>query len=345
MTTFGLNRILVPLASNLAGAVALAASAGADHVEWRLSTPLPEARAGYAAGVVGGRLVLAGGTYWKGSAGNWTEKIFCATTHAFDPVREKWERLPDAPSSLAYAPGAVAGEKLFVLGGVQNGQVSRRVLILEKGEDGYRWKDGPPLPEPRVFAEAAVAQGRIFVVGGSREFENLDNSGLCCASHTATTTVWSLDPSDPAAGWKTCAEFPGHRRWTPRLVAAGRYLYQFGGRFISAKNKPVRYFNEVWRYDAAADTWSEVAALPEEIHHARPVLAAGRIILVGRERRAMIFEPTTGRFHDCEGLPADALVDYFAWMPPFIVGAGGETREERPRRRADWTFLGRLKTP
>lgn len=343
MTLSPLWRILFPVVILLVDAAPVFC-AGADKVEWQLSTPLPDARAGYAAGVVGDRLVLAGGTYWKGSAGNWIEKIFCSTTHAFDPHTETWTRLPDAPVSLAYAPGAVAGGRFFVIGGLQDGRVSRRILILEKDGSGFRWSDGPPLPEPRVFAEAAVAQGMIFVVGGSVEFETMGDKRLCCASHTATTTVWSLDSTELGAGWKEHAAFPGHRRWTPRLLADGRYLYQFGGRFITAPDQPVRYFDEVWRYDIGSDTWMRIAELPVDIRLSRPVFAAGRIFLVGQGRRTMVFEPDTGRFSDAEGLPMDALVDYFAWMPPFIVGAGGETREERPRRRADWTFLGRVKS-
>lgn len=303
---------------------------------------MPEARAGYAAGAVGGRLIVAGGTFWRGEPGAWTKKVFCATTHAFDAKSGTWERLPDAPVDLAYGAGASVEESLYVMGGVQAGQPSRRVLVLESNSGIVRWRDGPPMPEARVFPEAAVVGGRIFIVGGAREFETMDNTGLCCASNTATTTVWSWDPRDSVAAWKVHASFPGHRRWSHRLAVVGRYLYQFGGRFLTRKDQPVQYFNEVWRYDTQSDEWVRVADMPPEIQLARAVSLNGVIALIGRDKHSMVFDPIGGGFASIPGLPEDALVDYFAWMPPFLVGAGGETRLERPRRRADWTFLGRL---
>lgn len=337
-------KVGVGVVAGFAGGPGFAATAPefSGKIEWRLSAPMPDARAGYAAGAVGGRLIVVGGTYWLGQPGAWTQKIFCATTDAFDPGAGTWERLPDAPVDLAYAAGAVVDDRLYVLGGVQAGQPSRRVLVLEKKSGVFRWRDGPPLPEARVFAEAAVVQGRIYVAGGSSEFETMDGTGLCCTSNTATTTLWSWDPGDPAAAWKQHASFPGHRRWTPRVVSNGRYLYQFGGRFLTGKDQPVRYFNEVWRYDIQADEWTMIAAMPEEIQLARAVSVGGMIVLVGRDKRSMVFDPASGAFAGVQGLPEDALVDFFAWIPPYLAGSGGETRLERPRRRADWTFLGKF---
>lgn len=322
-----------------------ASEAISAEVEWRLSTPLPDSRAGYAAGKLDGRLVLIGGCYWLGRPGAWTEKVYCSTVDAFDPATEKWERLSDAPAKLGYAASADIGNRLYVIGGLQDDRVSRRVLWLEKGRDGFSWHEGPPLPEARVFAEAVAAQGKIFVVGGTAEFEAMGETQLCCASTTATTTVWSWDPADPGATWKKRAPFPGHARWSHRLVAVGHYLYQFGGRFVTAPDVPVSYFNEVWRYDTRTDEWTRIAEMPVEIQLARALLADDVIRLVGRDRKAMSFDPVAARFTETQGLPEDALVDYFAWLPPFIVGAGGETRVERPRRRADWTFIGRITKP
>lgn len=312
-----------------------------EDVEWRLSTPLPEARAGYAAGVVGGRLILAGGTYWLGSPGAWTEKVFCATTHAFDPGTEIWTCLPDAPVAFGYAAGVALEDRLYVLGGVQAGRSSRQVFVLENQSGAFHWREGPALPEARVFAEAAVAQGKIFVVGGSREFETLDDTGLCCGTNTATTTVWSWDPANPSSPWKERTPFPGDRRGGHRLVSDGRYLYQFGGRFLTGKGQPLHYFNDVWRYDVQSDQWTKLAEMPVGVQLARAVFADGKILLIGRDRRAMKFDPVTDGFTNLTGLPEDALVDSFFWLPPFIVGAGGETKLDRPRRRANWTFLGR----
>lgn len=107
-------------------------SASSLSLQWTKSTPLPEPRAGYAAGVLDGKFVVAGGNYWEGQKGNWTRKIFSASTHAFDPKSQSWEKLPDAPIPFGYAASAVVGNKLYVLGGRNGKEVNRKTLVLEK---------------------------------------------------------------------------------------------------------------------------------------------------------------------------------------------------------------------
>src|SRR5208337_4815573 len=116
-------------------------SASNDVLHWSLSTPMPEPRSDYVAGVVGGKLVVAGGTYWTGSKGNWIKKHFSASTHAFDPESQTWEKLPDLPVPLGCAGGAVIGGKLFVVGGFTGSEVNRKIYVLEKRQSVYAWKE------------------------------------------------------------------------------------------------------------------------------------------------------------------------------------------------------------
>ena len=107
-------------------------------LHWRKSTPLPEPRAGHAAGLLDGKFVIAGGTWWEGEKGNWTQKIFSASTHAFDPETETWERLPDAPFPFGYSAYAVVENRLYVLGGFDGRQEIRKILRLSRQGDEYR---------------------------------------------------------------------------------------------------------------------------------------------------------------------------------------------------------------
>jgi N-acetylneuraminic acid mutarotase len=81
-------------------------------VQWSLSTPLPEPRAGYAAGILNGKLIIAGGSYWEGTKGKWIRKLYTTSTHAFDPATERWEQLPDMPIALGYAASVEVGNRL-----------------------------------------------------------------------------------------------------------------------------------------------------------------------------------------------------------------------------------------
>lgn len=110
-------------------------------LHWSLSTPMPEPRSDYAAGAVGGKLVIAGGTFWTGTKGNWIRKHFSASTHAFDPESQTWETLPDLPVPLGCAGAAVIGDKLLAVGGFTGSNVNRRIFVLEKRQGNYAWRD------------------------------------------------------------------------------------------------------------------------------------------------------------------------------------------------------------
>ena len=326
----------------LLGSLLAGMASGAPAIEWTESTPAPEPRAGYAAGQVGGQLVLVGGTYWMGEPGNWHAKVFTAVTDAFDPATQEWTRGPDFPGTVGYAAGATWDDRLHVFGGVQDGEPSDRVMVLVETVTGFAWETGPSLPRPRVFAAAAPVGSVVYLLGGTTEFEVLDESGRCCLSATATDTVWALDLAAPQPQWETRAAFPGKRRWGHRLVSDGESIYQFGGRYQRSLEDPLEKYLEVWRYHPATDKWTLVGELPEELYNARGVYAQGRIFLIGRGGQSAEFDPETGRFRTATPLPQDVIIEHFMWDGEVIVGASGESGTERPRRRSELTYIGRF---
>lgn len=314
-------------------------------ITWTQSTKVPEPTDGYSAGVIDGRLIMTGGTYWEGSKDNWTRKVYSQAALAFDPQTLSWERLPDAPVTLAYAASAAIGNELFVLGGMQNGQASREILVLRKGATGFAWHPFGQLPEPRVFASAVAIGRTIYVIGGNREFEPFDAKGTCCTSLTARNTVWALDLSEPVAQWKTLPGYPGELRWLHKAAAVGSALYLFGGIFQTAENAPTKKINEVLRFDIADRQWSRAADLVETLQIAAPVCVHGKIVLVGGSAEVSLFDPATAKFTRLASLPEKVTVSHFVWIDSFLVGAGGEGEVEGPRRRSDRTFVGRVTSP
>jgi N-acetylneuraminic acid mutarotase len=287
-------------------------------------------------------LYLIGGTYWEGEKGNWTLKVFSGSTHVFDPSDRSWHKLPDAPVTLGYPACATVGREIFVMGGMQDGQPSPDVYTVQRDGSGLKWLRHSQLPEARLFASAVSIKRSIYILGGTRQFEPFDAKGTCCTSLTATNTLWVLDTTDAAKTWKPLAKIPGELRWGERAVTDGAAIYLFGGGYQAKVDDPVKKFNEVLRYEPSTDRWSRVADMPESMQGAAPVFAGGKIILVGSAKKAMIFEPKTGRFLPVDPLPEDASVDQFLWMDPVLVGASGESTVEGPRRRSPWTFIGRL---
>jgi len=311
-------------------------------ISWRESTPTPEPRSGYAAGVIAGKLYLMGGTYWEGQKGNWTLKVFSGATHVFDPSAQTWEKLPDSPVTLGYPACATVAGEIFVMGGMQDGQPSRDVYTVQHAGSGLKWLRHSELPEPRLFATAVSINRLIYVLGGTRQFEPFDSKGTCCTSLTATNTVWVLDTADASKSWKPLAKIPGELRWGEQAVTDGTAIYLFGGGYQAKVDDPVRKFNEVLRYDPASDRWSRVGDMPEAMQGAAPVFAGGKIILMAAGKKAMTFDAKTGKFSPIDPLPEDASVDRFFWIDSMLVGASGESTAEGPRRRSVWTFMGRL---
>src|SRR5690348_10175711 len=80
--------------------------------KWRALAPLPQPRAGYGAGLVDHRLVVAGGSYWRNG-----QKIQSAQTDLFDPDQNRWTAAAPMPVAVGNAASAVIGGTLFILGG------------------------------------------------------------------------------------------------------------------------------------------------------------------------------------------------------------------------------------
>lgn len=315
----------------------------AQTLSWTKSTPLPEPRAGYSAGVVNGKLVIAGGTYWEGSKGHWTKKLFSASTHAFDPVTQTWEKLPDAPSPVGYAASAVAGGKLFVLGGYDGTHVNRKIFVLEYGNGRYAWRSFGDMPADRLFAHAVGVGNTIYLLGGVTQFEPFDAVGTCCTSKTAANSLLSLDTLNPKKGWTHLPPHPGAKRWGGCAVTDGKSIWMFGGGFQGAASDPVTKFDEALRYDIASRKWEVSKSLPKLAEGApgAPLFLKDKILLIGA-RKVYQFNPKRLEYTELSPLPEVAYVETFVWLDNKVIGSGGENTIEGPRRRSEWTFFGKL---
>jgi N-acetylneuraminic acid mutarotase len=320
-------------------------SAGAFALKWSMSTPLPEPRSSYAAGLIDGKLIVAGGTYWEGTEGHWTKKVFSASTHAFDAVSQTWEKLPDAPTPFGYAAYAVVREKLFVLGGFTGSEINHKILILEKKNDGYVWSVFGDMPADSVFASAFSAGKDLYLLGGTTQFEPYDAAGRCCTTSTAVNSLMMLDTADPKKVWRQLSPYPGDKRWLPATETDGQFLWMFGGTFQARANDPVRTFNEVLRYRLSEGKWQVTSSpLPDAIRDVAPLspfYVKNKIVFVSMSKKIWQLDLKTLLYTELSPLPEAVFVDKFVWFNNEAIGAGGESTVDGPRRRSEWTFIGR----
>jgi N-acetylneuraminic acid mutarotase len=319
-----------------------------EKLTWSMSTPTPEPRSDYAAGVVDGRLIIAGGTYWTGSKDHWIQKQFSSSTHAFDPTTQTWEKLADLPVPLALAGGAVIAGRLFVAGGFTGTKMNRQVFVLEKQREKYEWKVFAEFPFDRVYPRALGVGTSLYMVGGTTKFETRDPTGTCCTSKTATRSLLVLDTKHPNQGWHELAPFPGPDRFYFNAETDGHSIWMFGGIYQADPKDAIIAFNEVWRYGMEKARWDQMKDLPavsKEGNSPSPVFVGDGFVVMNDSQKVWKLDLSGQNYRELSPLPEAAQVDRYVWVNQEIVGATGENFIQGPRRRSDWVFVGKFDAP
>ena len=125
---------------------------------WSTGASMPTGRYGAAAGVIGGKLYVAGGD---------TECPPCVvtnTTEIYDPATNTWSAGAPIPVSRDLEIGAAVNGRLYVIGGSTGATALGRVDVYNPTTNS--WTSGAPMPTPRAGAAAGVMNGNIYVVGG-----------------------------------------------------------------------------------------------------------------------------------------------------------------------------------
>jgi len=222
---------------------------------------LPVAGAYGASAVINDQLIIAGGANESGT-------LSSCVRLARGNGSFRWERLPDPPSPLFGAKGAVIGNAFYVVGGApgmdEPGIRAARPSLLRLRD--CVWEECP-MPEgfaPRVGAAVASCGGKLFVFGGYgvRPDGTLGNFG----------DAWRFD----GARWTRLSDMPVPARWTTALALDSRHIGLFGGYGGG-------FLDKVFVYDTQTDTYSPSAPLPLPVATLAGGVANGTVYLAGGE--------------------------------------------------------------
>jgi N-acetylneuraminic acid mutarotase len=144
---------------------------------WSDAAPLPAARGGHAAVVLGGRIHVVGG-------GN--EVSTLALHSVYDPAKDAWSAAAPLPRPKGSPAAVVLDGKIWVIGGRSGPDDFGDVDVYDPAAD--TWSHGPAIP-PRGTHGAAVHRGTIYVLGGESQQRG-----------TVLAGVLRLDPA--ADRWK-----------------------------------------------------------------------------------------------------------------------------------------------
>ena len=184
---------------------------------WRSCLPLSQRRSGAVAGVVGGRLVVAGGFARDGGR--------LTSVEAYTPTG--WTPLPPLPHAAYNATARVLNGRLYVMGGE-----SKKVQVLATSEETeFSWTVKADLPTARRGAAGAVHDGKLWLIGGEvcADDEHTDYEG------TESVLIYDTGLDSWAAGPPL-----------PRAVAQGRATVFDGAIYLFSEEGTFVYREAAW---------------------------------------------------------------------------------------------------
>jgi N-acetylneuraminic acid mutarotase len=194
-----------------------------------------------------------------------------ATRHHAEAFRLEWQDgkvatspLPPLPVPLANAAGALVGDTLYIVGGLEkpdSARPSSKVYRMDLAGADPKWQEveGYPGP-PRMLALAAGVDGAFYLVGG---VDLVTAEGRVERRYLKDGHRYT-----PGTGWKRIADLPFPLAAAPAPAPRdARGFYALGGDdgsrvgFMPPEKHP-GFRKTVLRYDIRQDRWQEVGTLP-----------------------------------------------------------------------------------
>ena len=278
-------------------------------VNWKQRAPLTLPRAGCAVGVVGGKLMVAGGTYWVGDKKFWDTRV-----DAYDPAANRWQSLTPLPQPWGDAAAVAVDEAFYILGGGSDGVAQSSVHCHQRG--AWSVVQRMALPAPRRSSAAAVVDGTIYLMGG------LTGTGSDFAS--ATATMWAAKPGEP---WVDRAPMPGPARLTASVGAVAGKVIVVGG--CTPEEGKVRNLDDILSYDPQRNQWSTLGRLPFALRGACGLVIGNRLVVFGGYTDRFLtqiisVDPQSGQTQAVGELPTGLADTRFLVFGSEVIGVSGE---------------------
>ena len=234
-----------------------------ERNRWRRVADMPVALNHAAAVARRGRVYVLGG-YSSGTG--LSQEV--ATLYRYDPGRNRWRRLPSAPTArAALAVGVIRG-RLYAAGGAAAGSALSTLEVYDFAR--RRWRTGPDMPTAREHLAGAVSGGRFYVLAGR------------AAGVGNYAVVEAYDPR--ARRWRRVPPMSKPRGGIGAATVTGGRIVVAGGEETAGT------IREVELYDPRTRRWSALPDLPTP-RHGLGVVSRGRRVftLEGGDRPGYAF--------------------------------------------------------
>lgn len=214
------------------GAIDSAAYLDTGSGTWTSVAPMPTARTGATAAVLGGDIWVIGGLDSTGAS--------VPTVEIFDPDTGTWSAGPDLGTRRDVAGSAVSGGVLYVFGGrTRDSNGSTPTLVLDSYEiydPGVGSWVTATMPNMRRAMAVGTAEGKIQLIGGELNPNN--------------TALETVDEFDPATGtWSSLALMRTPRQGAAAATVADK-VHVIGGGVLAGASGGTSYsdVHEVFSY-------------------------------------------------------------------------------------------------
>ncbi|MCP9271713.1 serine/threonine-protein kinase [Mycolicibacterium arenosum] len=313
---------------------------------WSSLPDLATARHGMAVAAVGKNVYAIGG-----STGASDDDVTPAAEALKLPPRipqpaAAWRVLPDAPTPRLMMAWAVLDGKIWVAGGIRDGETLATVETFDPATGA--WQPQPALPIPLHHATATTYRGEVVVMGGASDnlaeasdkvfaFRNGSWTELPPMKHGRAAAAAAVvgdklvvlggqddkqlvPPTEIFDGtsWSEGAELPVPREHLA-AVSDGGYVYAVGGRELSSDENSGAFE----RFDPASGTWESLPEMPTPRGSYGAAVVEGRIVAVGGEVPTRVL-PTV-EMYDITGVKWTSLAPLATPVHGQVVAAVGDT--------------------
>jgi N-acetylneuraminic acid mutarotase len=259
-----------------------------DHVfnTWKLRTHLPEARTGFAAGVVDGKIYIMGGM---------ENQEIKSTVLMYDPVTDSVKTKAAMPTARFALAAAVVDGKIYTIGGITGNTENTSVVeMYDPATDTWAAKESMPTKNNNMAA--SEVDGKIYVIGGK----------MAEGPELGLQSLLMYDPDTDSWSQKNSMHV---RRWAPSSSVMDGKIYVIGGEKGIEDGWPG--LNSVEMYDPVTDTWTPKAPMPTPRRgHSSSVLDQKIYVMGGTAGYSEAAMRTVEEYHYTASVPLVYIPDY-----------------------------------
>ena len=235
----------------LTGGLTVGSIIGHSVDEWSVLSAMPSRRDHAVAGVINGKLYIAGG---EDSGNNYT-----STLYEYDPAIDTWATKTSMPTMRGWAVAGVIDGKLYVAGGTNSTEPLSKLEVYDPSTNS--WTTKTSMPTYFIHSVAGVIDGKLYVAG------NQDGASQPLGD------VIVYNPSTDS--WSTLASMPTARKHAVAGVIDGK-LYVAGGQTTGDV-----FASSLDAYNPSTDSWITLAPIPTTRSNAAAAVIDGQFYVVG----------------------------------------------------------------